>query len=247
MIICNSNNFAVTRAPKTGGVSVQMYFLESGLINHETDSYRLEGSFDTWQEFKAYSDANQNLKYDNLPDNLWGYGSLRNAQKTYAEVVSEGLAAADMPWVGTIRHPVDWLSSLFYYAQIRRKMAIKKNKGIYSPIDTYYMNKVSTPNASWDFIFVEIPDDPDVKNSLKAQTMYYPDHATLFNFENINQHAVKFIEAKGGSVSNVLNMRQSQNDNTFYLNNLSSDRKQKTLDMYAKDFVAWEKAYAVYN
>ena len=31
------------------------------------------------------------------------------------------------------------------------------------------------------------------------------------------------------------------------MNNLSDDRKQKTLDMYAKDFVAWEKAYAVFN
>ena len=247
MIICNSNNFAVTRAPKTGGVSLQMYFLESGLVNPETDSYRLEGSFDTWQEFKAYSDANENLLYRNLTDELHGYKSLRNAQKTYAEIVEQGLADADMPWVGSIRHPLEWMGSLFYYATILRKLKIEKRGGIYNSLDTMMMNKVGMPDAAWDFVFVERWDDVDVQNSLKPQSNYYPDHAQLFNFENINEHARAFIEEKGGSVLKEMNVRRSDNDNTWYLNNLSEDRKQKSLEIYAKDLELWEKAYAVYN
>ncbi len=247
MIICNSNNFAVTRAQKTGGASLEMYFLESGLIDVDKDVYTLEGGFSTWQEFKEYSDANNNLKYSELPEKLYGYNSLKDAQKTYTQVVEEGLAAADMPWVGTIRNPIDWLSSLFYYATIRRKMNIKKNKGIYSSIDKYFMQKVGSPDASWDFVFIEKPNDPDVKNSLKAQSSYYPEHVQLFNFENIKDHATSFIESKGGTVSSTINIKKSDNDNSYYINNLSDDRKQKTLDMYAKDFAAWEKAYAVFN
>jgi len=247
MIICNSNNFAVTRAPKTGGASLQMYFLESGLINPETDSYTLEGSFDTWQEFKAYSDANENLLYKNLSDDLHGYKSLKNAQKTYAEVVEEELADADMPWVGSIRNPLEWLGSLFYYAQILRKLKIKERGDIYSTFDTMMMNKVGMPDAAWDFVFIEQWDNVNVQNSLKPQSSYYPDHAQLFNIENINEHARAFIEEKGGSVLKEMNVRRSDNDNTWYLNNLSEDRKQKSLEIYAKDFELWEKAYAVYN
>ena len=37
MIICNSNNFAVTRAQKTGGASLEIYFLESGLVDTAND------------------------------------------------------------------------------------------------------------------------------------------------------------------------------------------------------------------
>ena len=127
MIVCNSNNFAVTRAQKTGGASLEIYFLESGLIDYDNDVYTLEGGFSTWQEFKEYSDAHDNLKYSELPRELYGYDYLKDAQKTYTEVVKEGLATADMPWVGTIRNPLDWLSSLYYYANVRRKLNAAEN------------------------------------------------------------------------------------------------------------------------
>ncbi len=250
MIVCNSNNFAVTRAQKTGGASLEIYFLESGLIDYDNDIYTLEGGFSTWQEFKEYSDAHDNLKYSELPRELYGYDYLKDAQKTYTQVVEEGLAAADMPWVGTIRHPLDWLSSLYYYANVRRKLNAAENLkkyGAYSDIDKWNDVHYSEPNAGWDTAFIEIVDNPAIKNSVKAQTSYYPDHAQLFNFENINEHATAFIEAKGGTVSSNLKIRASENDNTYYLKTLTDDRKQKTLDMFAKDFAAWEKAYAVYN
>ena len=250
MIICNSNNFAVTRAQKTGGASLEMYFLESGLVDTGNDIYTLEGGFANWEEFKAYSAAHDNLKYSELPRELYGYKYLKDAQKTYHEIIADGQASSDMPWVGTIRNPLEWLASLFYYANVRRKIVAAENIAKYgqlTPKDIFNAANMSEPDASWDLIFVLDPDNPKVKNSLKAQTSYYPDHAQLFNIENIHEHATDFIEAKGGTVAGRIEVRKSDNDPTYYLANLSEDRKQKSLEMYEKDFLAWEAAYAKYN
>ena len=250
MIICNSNNFAVTRAQKTGGASLEVYFLESGLVDTTNDIYTLEGSFENWEQFKAYSAEHDNLKYSELPRNLYGYEYLKDAQKTYAEIIADGQAPADMPWIGTIRHPLHWLASLYYYANVRRKVTAAENLkkyGHYTPYDLEVAKKVSEPDASFDFVFDERWEDPDVVNSLKAQTSYYPEHVQLFNIENIHEHATAFIEAKGGTVSERVEVRKSDNDPTYYLENLSADRKQRALDIYAKDLEAWEAAYAQYN
>lgn len=250
MIICNSNNFAVTRAPKTGGTSLEIYFLESGLVDTASDVYTLEGGFATWEEFKAYSDSHNNLRYSDLPRDLYGYEQLKPAQKTYQEIIDERLAASDMPWVGTIRHPLEWLSSLYYYANVRRKIAAArhlKELGHYDSYDLKMAAAISEPNDSWDFLFLQVWDRPEVQGPLRAQTAYYPEHANLFNFENIHEHAVSFIKEKGGVVPEKINVRLSDNDPTYYLENLSSDRKQKALDIYEADLIAWEKAYSVYN
>lgn len=250
MIICNSNNFAVTRAQKTGGASLEIYFLESGLVDTDNDIYTLEGGFANWEEFKAYSDAHNNLKYSELPKNLYGYEYLKDAQKTYAEIVADGQAPANMPWVGTIRHPLYWLASLFYYANVRRKIIAQENLakfGRYTKHDLWNEENMAEPDASWDLIFVKIPDNQGVIDSLKSQSSYYPDHAQLFNIENIHEHATEFITAKGGTVTERIEVRKSNNNPTYYLDNLSADRKQKTLEMYEKDLIAWEKAYARFN
>ena len=250
MIICNSNNFAVTRAQKTGGASLEIYFLESGLVDTTNDIYTLEGGFNTWEEFKAYSDAHDNLKYSELPRDLYGYEYLKDAQKTYQEIVADGQASADMPWVGTIRHPLHWLASLYYYANVRRKITAAENLkkyGHYTKNDLDMAQEVSEPDASFDFVFDKHWTHPNVQDSLKAQTSYYPDHVQLFNIENIHEHATAFIEAKGGTVTERIEVRKSDNDPTYYLENLSADRKQRALDIYAKDMQAWEAAYAIYN
>tara|TARA_R100000951_G_scaffold18306_3_gene14672 strand:+ start:1501 stop:2253 length:753 start_codon:yes stop_codon:yes gene_type:complete len=250
MIICNSNNFAVTRAQKTGGVSLEMYFLESGLVDTSNDIYTLEGGFANWEEFKAYSDAHDNLKYSELPRNLYGYDYLKEAQKTYAEIIADGQAPVDMPWVGTIRHPLKWLASLYYYANVRRKITATehfKKYGHYLGTDLQMAREVSEPDASFDFVFDKMWDSSEVQDSLKTQTSYYPEHVQLFNIENIHEHATAFITAKGGSVTGQIETRKSDNDPTYYMDNLSDDRKQRALDIYANDLAAWEKAYAVYN
>lgn len=250
MIICNSNNFVVTRAQKTGGTSLELYILESGLANGEKDVYALEGGFSNWVEFKQYSDTHNNLKYADLPESLWGQPALASAQVTFAELVEKGLVAKDMPCIGAVRNPLEWLASLFYYANTRRKIVAAENLakyGRYTKQDLYYEKKVAEPNDSFDFLFDEIWDIENVQKSVKPQSSYYPDHAQLFNIENIHEHVSEFILSKGGNVPEKVKARESSNNPTYYLDNLSSDRKQRALDIYAKDFELWEKAYAVYN
>ena len=250
MIISNSNNFAVTRAQKTGGTSLELYILGSGLANGDQDLYVLEGDFASWEEFKEYSDANQNLKYENLPRSLWGQDSLEEAQVTFEGLVNKGLIVHDMPCIGSIRNPIEWLSSLYYYANLRRKLSAVeslKKHGKYLQKDLNNASKIAEPNDSFDYLFDEIWELDEVQKSLKPQCSYYPDHAQLFNIENIHEHVSEFITSKGGIVPNKVEARKSDNDPSYYLANLSEDRKKRALDIYAKDFELWEKAYAVYN
>jgi len=105
----------------------------------------------------------------------------------------------------------------------------------------------STPNASCDFVLSNL-DNPHVAISVKAQVEYYPEHAQLFNLENIHEHACQFIEDKGGNVpTQRIALRYNDYDPTYYISNLSDDRKQNVLMLLEKDLIAWEKAYAVYN
>lgn len=250
MIICNSKNFAVTRAPKTGGTSLVLYMLESGLVDTEKDTYELEGGFATWQEFKEYSDAHNNLDYSEIPENLWGQHSLGESQITFDELVSQGRVSPDMPCIGSVRNPLDWLASLYYYANLRRKLTATTNlrkHGSYTERDLQMAIKIKEPNSSFDFVFDEMWEQGTVKQSLRAQTDYYPDHAKLFNIENIHEHATDFITSKGGAVIDRIEMRKSDHDSEYYVQSLTADRKQRALDMYEKDLVLWENAYAVYN
>ena len=250
MIICNSNNFAVTRAQKTGGTSLEMYILESGLVDYEKDEYTLEGGFANWEEFKAYSEQHENLKYSDLPEELYG-DSLFDAQKTFFSLVEQGKISENFPCIGGIRHPLEWLASLFYYANVRRKIVANKHlkeTGAFTSTDIEIAKHFSEPNASWDFVFEMQWHTQHIQENLKAQTSYYPDHARLFNIENIHEHVSAFIAEKGGiSPSKKIEIRKSENDPTYYLSNLSDDRKQRALEIYEKDLIAWEKAYAVYN
>jgi hypothetical protein len=251
MIICNSHNFAVTRAQKTGGASIEMYILESGLIDHTNDIYTLEGGFTTWEEFLAYSNAHDNLKYSELPRELYGTKKLAAAQKTFAELVADGQVSSGMPCIGGIRHPLEWLASLYYYANVRRKITRQHNIDTYgepSIQDKINEETMSEPDASWDLVFKSEIKNPAVQKVLKPQTDYYPDHATLFNIENIHEHVSEFIVSKGGQApTQRIEIRKSENDPTYYLENLSDYRKQLTLELYEKDFIAWEKAYAKFN
>lgn len=250
MIISRSNNFVFTRAPKIGGVSLAMYLLQAGLVDGENDEYELEGEFNNWQEFKAFSDANKNLDYENLPRNLYNADSLEKVNVTFQYLVESGKVAQDMPCIGVIRNPFDWLSSLFYYANKRREIIEKKNIEKYgepTKRDKLTKEAWATPDSAHYFIINRGGEDL-IKNILKPQTDYYPDHAELFNFENLHEHACQFISEKGGIVPEErIEIRKSDHDSTWYIDNLSERYKQRALKVYEKDMIAWEKAYAKFN
>ena len=249
MIIANSKNFVVTRAQRSAGTSLEMYIIESGLVDFDNDSYTLEGGFKTWEEFKQYSAANNNLSYSDLPESLYGE-SLEEVQITFADLVAQNRISPEMPCIGGIRHPLEWLASLFNAANVRRKIIAKANLkkyGRYSELDFSLSRHFSTPDASCDYVLSNL-DNPHVAISVKHQLAYYPDHAQLFNLENIHDHVCQFIKDKGGKVpEQKISLRHNDYDPTDYISNLSEDRKQNVLMLLEKDLIAWEQAYAKFN
>jgi hypothetical protein len=220
------------------------------LVSPKEDEYKLEGEFADWKEFKEFGESHNNLDYSEIPENLYNHIPLSEAQITFSELVSQKRVAEDMPCIGSIRHPLEWLASLYYYTNLRRTITAKKNlieKGLYSERDLVMEINTKEPNRSFDFFFNEMWEHGLVQEMARPQSDYYPDHAKLFNIENIHEHATDFIASKGGAVIERIEMRKSDHDSEYYVKSLTADRKQRALDMYEKDLVLWEKAYAVYN
>lgn len=236
MIICRSNNFVVIRPPKTGSTSLIYYFFRSGLV-HEQDSYVIDGPFSTWESFEAYHNKyGENYTY--LPEVAKKHrkeGVIRkNVHVTFNELVEKQLIEKIMPCASTIRHPIERFSSAFHFVRGRDKTSFG---------NTPYSN----PNAFWDALKAKEPR-MGVKVLSIPQCDYFPEHAELFNTENLHEHVSKYILGKGGKVDGRIEMRKNpDNKLDVFLAELTPDRKQDILDTYAKDFELWEKAYAVYN
>jgi hypothetical protein len=246
MIISYSNNFSVIRAPKTGSTSLVFYFFKSGLIDPEKDTYSIEGPFSTWEEFEAY-DKKHGLDYSQLPQTLYGPNSLKDVHRTFDDLRAKGAVQADMPCVGGIRNPLEWLASLFYYIKVRRAVTIADNNGLMTRGTIHSATNYGNPNSYWDYIKNNWDIAP-IQYSVKPQSSYFPDHAELFNTENLHEHVSKYILERGGSVDGRIEMRKNpDNKLDVFLAELTPDRKQDILDTYAHDFELWEKAYAVYN
>jgi len=232
MIICNSNNFVVIRPPKTGSTSLVYYFFKSGLV-HEQDPYTIDGRFSTWQYFEAYN-KKYGEDYSHAP-RLDNNEKQKNVHATFDELVERKLIASTMPCVSTIRNPLERYSSGYYFMRdMLRGLPIFKNP---------YEN----PNLFWDSL-VSGETRLNMKGLARPQCDYFPDHAELFNTENLHEHVSKYILEKGGKVDGRIEMRKNpDNKLDVFLAELTPDRKQDILDTYAKDFELWEKAYAVYN
>lgn len=238
MIICRSKNFVVIRPPKTGSTSLIYYFFRSGLVQ-EQDSYVIDGPFSTWESFEAYHNK-YGEDYTYLPEVAKKHrkeGVIRkNVHITFNELVEKQLIEKTMPCASTIRHPIERFSSAFYYI---RKIRYN-NVGL---SNTPY----SDPNAFLDAI-KDKEAHMGVRSLARPQCDYFPDHAELFNTENLHEHVSKYILERGGKVGGRIEMRKNpDNKLDVFLAELTPERKQDILDTYAKDFELWEKAYAVYN
>ena len=144
--------------------------------------------------------------------------------KTFDNLQSEGKVKSFMPCIATIREPLARISSWFNF-----HVALNKGSDCY---------KYSDPNAFWQH----------TKRIFPIQSNFLPEHATLFNTENLHEHVSKYILDRGGKVEKRIEVRKNVNNNVDnFLKKLRPDTKQEILDTYAKDFELWEKAYAVYN
>ena len=203
---------------------------------HKQDPYVVDGPFNTWESFEAYHNK-YGEDYTHLPEvakKNRGEGLIRkNVHITFDELVEKNLITETMPCVATIRNPLERYSSAFYYI---RKIRYSKTGFSNTPY--------SSPNAFWEALKNKEPG-MSVK---RPQCDYFPDHAVLFNTENLHEHVSKYILERGGKVDGKIEMRKNpDNKLDVFLTELTPDRKQDILDTYAKDFELWEKAYAVYN
>jgi len=233
------------RVPRSGSTSLAFYFFKSGLIA-DTDVYTLEGGFSSWEEYDKFNIDN-GLDYFKLPRKLFGLDSLETVQRKFDDARAKSAVAADMPCVASIRHPLHWCGSLFYYTKERREALLAANNGVLTEYQQKNFDNYGDPNEAWDY-GKDVANRDIVQTSLDAQFSYFPDHAEVFNTENIHEHASKFILDKGGKVESRIQFRLNPVEHlTSYLAEMTEGRKKEILDFYAKDFELWEKAYAVYN
>lgn len=251
MIISYSNNFVVIRTPRAAGTSLSFYFFRSGLVDPKTDVYKVEGSFSSWQEFDQFI-STEGLEFANLPRELKSVERLESVRRTFDDLVAKSAIPSDMPCVASIRNPLERLASAYAYICKDVETHIANNGGVATPPVQELLDKC-TPNVNmyWDFLLEHYNGTKPV-HKWYAQSHYFPDHAELFNIENIHEHANKFISDRGGVVSDRIELRRNphiftpdQTETIFA--DLTADRRQKILDTFEKDFVLWEKAYAVYN
>ena len=240
------------RTPRAASTSLAFYFFTSGLIDPKTDVYKIEGSFSSWQEFDQYI-ATEGLAFANLPPNLKSLESMASVRMTFDELVAKSAISVDMPCVGSVRNPLERIASGYKY--ICKDMGIFNKSASYetknNPPILAVTRAIANINTFVDFILEHLDG---AKNSHKwyRYSDYLPEHAEVFNIENIHEHASKFISDRGGVVSDPIVLRKNadiftpdQTESVF--SDLTADRRQKITDAFAKDFELWEKAYAVYN
>ena len=251
MIISYSNNFVFIRTPRAASTSLAFYLFKSGLVNPQTDVYKLEGSFSSWQEFDQYI-ATNGLAFENLPYNLKSLESLAPVQITFDQLVAKGAISSDMPCVGSVRNPLERIASGYNYIckDMEPYTSGKFNVGK-CPAGVDVANAITNINTFVDFILKHLDGAKSIHKWYKYCD-FFPEHAEVFNIENIHEHASKFISDRGGVVSEKVELRRNPDiftpDQTeAVLADLSADRRQRILDTFAKDFELWEKAYAVYN
>ena len=251
MIISYSNNFVVIRTPRSASTSLAFYFFKSGLIDPQTDVYKIEGSFASWQEFDQYI-STEGLEFANLPKELKSVESLAPARRTFSDLVAKSAISPDMPCVGAVRNPLERIASSYRYISKDMEKVITRNNGdIKSPGLADVAEAITNINTYCDFI-LQFMDGAKSIHKWYKYCDYFPEHAEVFNIENIHEHVSKFISDRGGVVSDPIELKRNSDiftpDQTeIVLGALTADRRQQLLDTFAKDYELWEKAYAVYN
>lgn len=251
MIISYSNNFVFIRTPRAAGTSMAFYLFKSGLIDPQTDIYKVEGSFSTWEDFDQFI-STDGLEFANLPKELKSLESLAAARRTFDDLKAKSAIQADMPCIATIRNPIERMASGYAYICRDVETHIANNNGVATSGVQHLLDNV-TPNVNmyWDYAFNHYNGSQPL-HKWYTQSHYFPDHAEVFNIENLHQHASKFISEKGGVVSDPIELRRNtdiftpdQTETVFA--DLTADRRQAMTDLFAKDFEIWERSYAVYN
>lgn len=147
---------------------------------------------------------------------------LMSVHATYDELVAAGVVPNTTPCYSTIRHPVErWVSQ----------------------VNAYYTTSVIDIGLNELSLSLLENTQDSVFNT--PQSAFFSEAPTLWNIENLHEHISAFIEERGGRVRNKWVARQ--NLSGVGAENLTAEVGQKIFSRFEKDFVMWEKAFAVYN
>lgn len=235
MFISRSNNFVFIRIPKTGSTSALFYFLNSGLYEPSTDTVALEGNFYSWKQMQeCFVDYPEDYleRAAQIPS-LGLVGVNRQVHASYSELVKHKKIDKQTPCYSVVRNPIDRLCSIYFYT--KKQKEVTGSAAVNKDINEFCYSACIAGEET----------DPSYAKQL--QCLYVPDHAKLWNIENLHEHAVTDITALGGRVDNRIHIRKTNPKPVDYQALLSPEVLQMIELKYAQDFVLWEKAYAVYN
>lgn len=235
MLISNSNNFVFIRVPKAGSTSGLFYFLNSGLYDEAKDTVAVEAPFNSWVEMEGHFNRHSEKYLENCMPLLKDFHQQNKipVHSFYSDLVKTGKIKNNLACYSTIRNPIDRLCSIYFYEQKRNNVVGTKTENIdlneFCYLACVKNEKVDPPHAKF------------------LQSVYFPEHAKLWNIENLHEHAVADIGALGGKVDNKIHVRKTHPNPKDYKASLSYEIIQMIELKYVHDFALWEKAYAVYN
>ena len=244
MIYIKSLDTVFIRPPKTGSTAMAMYVADSGLLNAKYDFASWEFDKDVWNQ-----DGTVDMAYYYNTEHLFESGSalpqmiIEGVKKivtsplevrrnlihgTYAQGISGAKYSISAKCLSTIRHPIDRVLSVIH-------------------VDTSYVDTFNPTTTEINSFIAGQLDAPRPNLLFNDQYKSYNDAPTLWNIENIHEHATAYFATNGGVIRQRWYARRNGRKPPGIADQLTSEIKQKILTRYEKDFLLWEKAYAVYN
>lgn len=242
MIYIKSLDTVFIRPPKTGSTTLALYVADSGLLNKNHDFREWELGQAMWMDDGSVDMSNYYGTPEVLPEpnrnTPIALPPVRrlppNAPRpllhgSYANGVEAGKYTTSAKCIATVRHPIDRLMSIIH--------VIASSK--YPPFDP--------AKEDLNVYIAERLEGHERPAIFPDQYKSYNDAPILWNTENIHEHATAYFATNGGVIRQRWHARRNGRRLPGIADQLTSEIKQKILTRYEKDFLLWEKAYAVYN
>jgi hypothetical protein len=250
MIYIKNLDTVFIRPPKTGSTTLTLYVADSGLLNikHDFRDWELgqamwmpDGSVDMSNYHNtpdAYPETNYNVTTEEaINESLkkkikaeFAAGSQKFLiHGSYTDGVEAGKYTTSAKCIATVRHPIDRLMSIIHVRL--------------SP----FSRPFDAPKEDLNEHAIERLEGRGYPAVFQDQHKLYNNAPILWNTENIHDHATAYFATNGGVIRQRWHARRNERRPAGIADQLTNEIKQKILTRYEKDFLLWEKAYAVYN
>ena len=262
MIYIKNLDTVFIRPPKTGSTTLALYVADSGLLNKKHDFRDWELGQAMWMPDGSVDMSNYHNTPDVYPETNYSFTTeaeeaaiietlRKNLRKKelarraasgnsipllhgfYDSGVDAGKYTTSAKCVATVRHPIDRFMSIVHGRNLFKPQYHSFNPAK-EDLNTYIAERLDWESTMTLRIFSD-------------QHKYYNDAPTLWNTENIHDHATAYFATNGGVIRQRWHARRNERRPAGIADQLTNEIKQKILTRYEKDFLLWEKAYAVYN